>query len=68
MEPNATFNEPFHYNMSGMLMRPGKGNLRIVTRLFPSSPASEAGLQIDDHILAINTRPAKEYNFLELIA
>ena len=65
-EPNQTFNEPFEYNMSGMAMRKGQGDFLEITKVFPDSPAKEAGLKAGDRVLVIDGRPAIDYDVWEL--
>lgn len=63
LEPGTHFRDPFEFNMSGLGLEPSEaGGLRI-ERVVPDSPASEAGLEVDDRILAVDGRPAEEYGF-----
>lgn len=68
LKPNRRFDDPFEHDMSGMsLVSDGKSFRRyFITRIMPNSPAEEAGLEIDDEIMSINLRPAKEMTISEI--
>jgi len=57
VEPNRRFSEPFEYNMSGMMMRPGAEGAFVVVKVYPGSPADEAGLKRGDLITHIDGEP-----------
>ncbi|MFQ5793912.1 MAG: aspartyl protease family protein [Candidatus Bipolaricaulia bacterium] len=63
LEPNATFAEPYEYDMSGTyLIAEGPAFKAFkVYRTLENAPASEAGLQQGDVITAIDDRPATEF-------
>ncbi|MEZ5357296.1 MAG: PDZ domain-containing protein [Candidatus Zixiibacteriota bacterium] len=66
--PNRDFNEPFEYDMTGMKTIPTReGDWRIVSIVYPDSPASEIGLQVGDKVLSIDGKPAASYDIHELI-
>ncbi len=67
IEPNRRFAQPFEYNMSGMSLRPSRGDFLEVSKLLPNSPASEAGLHVGDKITTINGRPATEWTTYQRI-
>jgi hypothetical protein len=57
LEPNQSFGEPFEYNMSGMLIRPGPAGTFAVVKVYPDSPAAGAGIEFGDLITHINDEP-----------
>ncbi len=66
LEPNRYFGEPFEFNMAGLqFIRATQGRLEV-TRVIPSSPASEVGLLAGDQIVRINGRPASQFSQDEL--
>ena len=68
IEPTRKFNEPWEYNMSGMSLRRGDGPYLEIVRIYPDSPASEAGLQAGDRVTQLNDRPSTDYTRTELKA
>lgn len=68
LEPTATLDDSFDRAYSGLALR-GEGKnyttLRI-TEVLENSPASEAGLQKDDLIIAVNDKPAAELTITKL--
>ncbi|HTJ24270.1 MAG TPA: aspartyl protease family protein [Gemmatimonadaceae bacterium] len=66
-EPNGTFNEPFEADMSGAaLVMDDSLKTIIVDRVEPSSPASEAGLERGDVVVAVDGAPAGQRELGEL--
>jgi predicted aspartyl protease/outer membrane lipoprotein-sorting protein len=64
LEPNLHFKEPYEEDMSGMSLTPEKVNgtkLFRIRQVVANTPASEAGLQADDLITAIDGQPAAEF-------
>jgi predicted aspartyl protease len=64
LEPNSHFKEPYEEDMSGMSMTPEKVNgtkLFRIRQVVTNTPASEAGLQTDDLITAIDGQPAADF-------
>lgn len=57
LEPNKRFGEPFEYDMSGLFLIAVNGELKV-HRIVEPSPASEAGVQSGDVIVAIDDRPS----------
>lgn len=68
LKPNTHFDDPFEHDMSGMSLVSGGNVYRryFITNIIPGSPADEAGLEVDDEILSINLRPAKEMSISEI--
>ena len=66
--PNHGFAETFEYDMTGMVLRKGKGDYRVIRQVYPDSPASEAGLVVGDMITQINGIAAVKYDIFELLA
>jgi Aspartyl protease/PDZ domain len=53
---NARFGEPFEYDASGLVIESPDDSFRraVIKNVLPSSPAAEAGLAVDDELLAID--------------
>jgi hypothetical protein len=64
--PNHQFAKAFEYNMTGMVLRKGKGDYRVIRQVYPGSPASEAGLVTGDTITQINGVAAAKLSIFEL--
>ena len=62
LKPNASFNEPFEIDMSGLNLMSKPDDFRViqVERVRAQSPAAEAGLRQGDVLVTINRRPAGE--------
>lgn len=69
LEPNATFARPFDRAHGGLaLVTEGKDYTTFrITDVLENSPASEAGLQKNDIITAINGKPAAELTLSRLV-
>jgi outer membrane lipoprotein-sorting protein/predicted aspartyl protease len=64
LEPNSHFKEPYEEDMSGISLTPEKnGDTKLfrIRQVVANTPASEAGLQTDDLITAIDGRPAADF-------
>ena len=66
VEPNKTFDEPFEYGMSGMVLAPSAGGHPVISQVYEDSPAEEAGLATGDKVLELNGRASSEYDLSEL--
>jgi hypothetical protein len=65
LEPNAHFDEPYDEDMSGLALAPENNDRQKVFKIkqvLANTPASDAGLLKGDLIVAINNRPAAEFN------
>lgn len=64
VEPNAHLAEPVEQDMSGFeLIAEGEDfKTLIINEVVPDSPASEAGLQDEDQLMAIDGRPVSEFS------
>jgi hypothetical protein len=69
LEPNGTFREPMDNASSGLkIIGEGKDYRTFrVREVLENSPGTEAGLQKDDLIIAINERPAAELTLTKLV-
>jgi len=54
--PNDRFADPFEWDMSGMRMQPGKDAALRIESILEGSPASKAGLAVDDVVTHVNGR------------
>lgn len=64
LEPNSHFEEPYEEDMSGISLTPEEidgTKLFRIRQVVTNTPASEAGLQADDLITAIDGRPAADF-------
>src|SRR5262249_32950819 len=68
LEANGHLAEPFPSDMSGIEFDSSGENCRIfkVTDIAENSPASEAGIQPGDEIVAIDERPASQYTSAQI--
>jgi hypothetical protein len=64
LEPNSHFKEPYEEDMSGLSLTPEKiDGMKFfrIRQVVENTPASEAGLQADDLITAIDRQPAADF-------
>jgi predicted aspartyl protease len=64
LEPNSHFKDPYEEDMSGISLTPENrdgAKLFRVRQVVAATPASEAGLQPDDLITAIDGQPASDF-------
>jgi hypothetical protein len=68
LEPNSRFDEPTHYNRSGMILEAVGENFQTfrIKAVADDSPASEAGLRVGDTLIAIDGQPVSELSLSEL--
>ncbi len=66
LEPNKSFSDPFRYDMSGIRLREDRERTFWIEELLPDSPASEAGLQIDDILTDVNGKTVAELGLQEI--
>jgi predicted aspartyl protease len=65
LEPNATFNDAYDEDMSGLALSPalvGGRKVFKVGQVLANTPASEADLRAGDLIVAIDDQPASSFN------
>ena len=69
LEPNASFAEPFEYNMSGMRVVAVGADLKrfAVRRVLAGSPAALAGLREGDVIESFGGRPAPSLTLTDIL-
>jgi hypothetical protein len=69
LEPNATFAEPFDRSSGGMHIVAQGNDYKTfrIKNILDSSPASEAGLQKEDVITAVDGKPAAQLSLSELL-
>jgi C-terminal processing protease CtpA/Prc len=64
LEPNSHFKDPYEEDMSGISLTPEKSNdakLFRIRQVVANTPASDAGLQADDLITAIDGQPTSNF-------
>jgi S1-C subfamily serine protease len=68
LEPNSQFHEPFASDASGLVLKASGADFKtfVVDDIAPRSPATEAGLQEGDVILAIDGDSTRKYAMWEL--
>ena len=56
MQKNQRFGTPFEYDMSGLLLESADDTYRraVVRNVLPGSPGAEAGVRVDDELMAIS--------------
>ena len=69
LEKNSLFNEPYEYDMSGMMLIAEGPDFRVfkVHQILENSPAAEADLREGDIITSINSRPTTEFSLSQVI-
>jgi predicted aspartyl protease len=65
LEPNEAFEEPFTFDMSGLLLKPEEDRFKI-HKVLEGSPAEEAGLQVGDELVMVDDQPSSRYSLEEL--
>lgn len=68
LDPNDHFDDPFHYDMSGLNLVAEGADFRSfrILKIVPDSPAAEADLQEGDLLESINGKPASEYTLEQI--
>ncbi|HEY3811935.1 MAG TPA: PDZ domain-containing protein [Caulobacteraceae bacterium] len=68
LEPNAQFSAPIPYNRTGLSLTSSGDDFRtfLVDAVADASPASEAGLQKGDILVAIDGKPAMDFTLSAL--
>ena len=68
LERNADFDDPFEYDMSGIVLTVEGQDYRTfkISRVFEHTPATEAGLREGDKIMALDGKQAKDFTLDQL--
>ncbi len=67
LEKNETFNTNFNINCSGFDVQLAKDKKTVlIHEVFENSPASEAGIQLNDELLKINGKSMQELNLQDV--
>jgi len=66
LRPNGLYEETFEYNMAGFEPYRNGDEMLTLGFVLPGSPSDQAGLAVDDVIVAIDGRSASEWTALEL--
>ena len=68
VEPNAYLNEPYNYDMSGLVLVAEGPRFKTykILQVLDRSPAAESGLQKDDEIRVINGQPASNFTLEQI--
>ena len=66
LRPNARFDEPFEFDMSGFVWEPTPDGTMLVVDVIPQSPAAESGVEPGDRILALDGRSPGELGWVEV--
>jgi hypothetical protein len=67
LEPNSSFAEPFEIDMTGMGFTPARKPDGRVAWVLPNTPATSAGIQPGDIVLAVDGQELDERVFVELL-
>ena len=70
LKKNKDFGSAFDYNVSGLEIISNGDNFEefVVNYVRPNSPAAEAGLKINDRLLALNGFPLVQYDISNVYA
>jgi hypothetical protein len=64
---NSRWGEKFHVNCSGIdIQKDHDKNKVLIHRVFENSPASKAGIKVDDELLKVNGKTMAEMNMAEV--
>ena len=67
-QKNANFGKKLAVNCSGIDLQLSRDKKKVlIHQVFDDSPASEAGIQLNDELLAVNGKPVSEYNLPDII-
>jgi hypothetical protein len=66
LKPNKYFNKPFEFNMAGIQYTKTQNSIIKINTVIPKSPASEAGIKVNDEILKINNVDATKIDSKEV--
>ncbi len=66
LEPNIHFNEAYDFDMSGLYLITDESGALSVSSIIADSPASEAGFEVGDLIIAIDGKSADSFNLDDL--
>jgi len=66
IEPALQFGQPFLFNLTGLELIPDRNWNLTVQKVYPGSPADQAGIKVNDLITEINSQPIQSYKPGEL--
>lgn len=66
LTPREAITAPFEWDMSGLYTRPEGDGVYVVADVADGSPAEEAGVRVDDHLLSLDGRTIDEVGHVAL--
>ncbi len=68
LAPNASFDQPYEYDMSGMVLEQDREDIYYVVYVIENSPAAEKSIIKGDKIISINGKDIRDYKYGEVFA
>jgi len=66
LKPNSRFNDPFEFNMAGLVLRTLRSGAWEVMDVLPNSPGSAAGIKKGESIVAVDGLSSSSISFAEM--